>query len=133
MIASVCVLLVAISDVLASHIERDVPPVLIDGVKFTVPNDNGCRGYVRALDTKTGSVMWEKTIFRVWFCPPLPEADVWWVLIKEMKVQDGRILLLSERDKWYSLDPKTRKAKRISAQAVVAEKGESTGQLPPAN
>lgn len=88
-----------------------IEPIVFAGVKYTVPNDRGTLGYVVAEDPVTGKTLWKKTVFRVWICP-LVEHDVQWVFIKEMRLEDGKLILVNERKKAYSLDLKTRKVHR---------------------
>ena len=89
-----------------------IEPVVHGGVRYTVPNDRGTVGYVVASDVVSGKQLWRKTIFRKCICPFL-EHDVQWVFIKQMRLDDGRLVIVNERDKVYSLDLKTRKVKKL--------------------
>jgi len=91
-----------------------VEPIVYQGVRYTVPNDKGTKGYVVASDAGTGQQLWKKTIFRKWICPCL-EHDVQWVFIKRMGLNAGRLILVDERDRRYSLDLRTRSVKRLKA------------------
>jgi hypothetical protein len=91
-----------------------VEPVVYQGVKYIVPNDRGTRGYVEAWDTTTGRRLWEKTVFRTCICPFL-EHDVQWVFTKRMWREGGRLILVSERNKTYALDLRTRKVRKIQS------------------
>ncbi len=101
---------------------------MIDGIRFTAPNDQGFRGYVLAYDAKSGTNLWEKTIYRVIWRFPLPELDLYYCVITEMKAKDGKLLIQNDRKKWYLLDPKTRKVKRIRVEAAGVTKKEPSGQ-----
>lgn len=89
-----------------------IEPVVQAGVRYAVPNDRGTVGYVVASDVATGKELWKKTIFRKCICPCL-EHDVQWVFIKEMRLDGQRLLLVTERDKVYALDLKTRKVRKL--------------------
>ncbi len=88
-----------------------VEPVIHEGVRYTVPNDRGTVGYVVASDVATGRQLWQKTLFRKCLCP-FVEHDVQWVFIKQMRLDGDRLLFVSERDKSYALDLKTRRVKK---------------------
>lgn len=108
--------------VLAKRIPAPVvEPIVHNGVCYTVPNDKGTKGYVVASDPATGKQLWTKTIFRKCICPFL-EHDVQWVFIKQMRLEDRRLVIVNERDKVYSLDLKTRKVKKLTDRT-----GEQTG------
>ncbi len=121
-------IVLAQADAEAKHICPRIEPVLIDGMRFSAPNDQGFRGYVRATDAKTGTNLWEKTIYRVIWRFPLPELDLYYCVITEMKAKDGRLLIQNDRKKWYSLDPKTRRVKRIKTEEAVVTQKETDGQ-----
>ena len=102
--------------VLAKRIPAPVvEPVVHKGVRYMVPNDKGTNGYVVARDASTGKLLWKKTIFRKWICPLL-EHDVQWVFIMQMRLDGERLIFVSERDKIYSLDLKTRRVKKLQDQ-----------------
>jgi hypothetical protein len=92
-----------------------IPPVVHEGVRYTVPNDKGTVGYVVAHEVATGKELWKRTIFRKRLFPLL-EHDVQWVFMKQMQLEGGRLILTDERGKTYSLDLKTRKVKRLKEQ-----------------
>jgi hypothetical protein len=99
--------------VLAKRIPAPViEPIVHTGIRYTVPNDRGTVGYVVAVEAATGKELWRKTIFRKMLNPIL-EHDVQWVFIKQMRLDGERLLLVSEEDKMYSLDLKTRKVKKV--------------------
>jgi hypothetical protein len=89
-----------------------IPPIIHEGIRYTVPNDKGTVGYVVAWDSATGKQLWKKTLFRKLLIPLL-EPDVQWVFVRTMRLEDKHLLFLDERNKRYSLDLKTRKAKRL--------------------
>jgi len=92
----------------------NVEPVIHDGVKYVAPNDNGRRGYIEAWDVKTGTKLWEQTIFENRI-NRLLEEDVQWIFIKSLEVWDGKVMIADERNRSYSLDPKTRTVAKLAA------------------
>lgn len=90
-----------------------VQPVVYQGVRNEAPNDKGAAGYVEAWDVVSEKRLWKKTVFRKCICPLL-EHDVQWVFIKRMWREDGRLILVTERNKTYALDLKTRRVQRIA-------------------
>jgi hypothetical protein len=89
-----------------------VEPVIYEGVRYASPNDNGRRAYVQAWDTATNKMLWEVTVFRN-FIVPFPEEDVQHVYIKKMSIRDGKLILVAEDERAYSIDLKTRAVKRL--------------------
>ncbi len=92
-----------------------IDPIVHEGVRYTVPNDKGTKGYVVASDASTGKQLWKKTIFRKCICP-FVEHDVQWVFLKQMRLDAGRLILVDERGRTYSLDLKTHSVKRLKKQ-----------------
>jgi hypothetical protein len=96
-----------------------VEPVVYEGVHFTAPNDNGLRAYVQAWDAETGMKLWEVTVCRN-FIKPWMEECVKQVFIKEMKIVNGKLIVLAERDRAYSVDSKTRAVRRLKSMASTS-------------
>jgi hypothetical protein len=110
--------------VLAKRIPAPVvEPIVHKGVRYTVPNDRGTRGYILARDAATGEQLWKKTVFRKCICPFL-EHDVQWVFIKEMRLEGERLIIVSERGKSYSLNLETRGVKKLKSQTTGATSSE---------
>lgn len=119
--------------VLAKRIPAPViEPVVQKDVRYTVPNDKGTKGYVVAWDDTTGKQLWKKTIFRKWICPLL-EHDVQWVFIKQMRLDGERLIFVTEREKTYSLDLKTRRVKKLKDQTGAQKRAEQTGCSEPSD
>ena len=78
-------------------------PVIYEGIRYVAPNDDGRRGYVEAWNLGTNKKLWELTIFTNGIDPNL-EEDVQWVFIKALNIQDGRLMVTSERGKTYQVD-----------------------------
>ena len=89
-----------------------VPTLKIGNIKIVVPNDNGFRGYVEARDKTSDEKLWDKTIYKVWK-NPFKESDVQWIFIKSISEQDGKVIITDERNRKYSLDPKSKKVQKI--------------------
>jgi hypothetical protein len=84
-----------------------VDPVVYEGVRYVAPNEDGRRGYIEAWYVGTNKKLWELTIFTNPIDPNL-EEDVQWVFIKALDVQDGRLIVTSERGKTYHVDVNTK-------------------------
>ncbi len=84
-----------------------VEPVVSKGIRYVVPNDDGRRGYIEAWNVATNKKLWELTIFTNGIDPNL-EDDVQWVFIKALNIQDGRLMVTSERGKTYQVDVNTK-------------------------
>ena len=85
-----------------------VAPVIQEGVRYTAPNDDGRRAYIEAWNIQTGKKLWDLTVFTNRIDPKL-EADVQWVFIKSMTIQDGRLVITSEKGTVYRIDLTARK------------------------
>ena len=85
-----------------------VAPVIQEGVRYTAPNDDGGRAYIEAWNVQTGRKLWDLTVFTNRIDPKL-EADVQWVFIKSMTIQDGRLVITSEKGTVYRIDLTARK------------------------
>jgi hypothetical protein len=84
-----------------------VDPVIYEGIRYVAPNDDGRRGYIEAWNVGTNKKLWELTIFTNDIDPNL-EEDVQWVFIKALKIQDGRLMVTSERERAYQIDVNTK-------------------------
>jgi len=85
----------------------EVDPVIYEGIRYVAPNDDGRRGYIEAWNVGTNKKLWELTIFTNGIDPNL-EEDVQWVFIKALNIQDGRLMVTSERGKTYQVDVNTK-------------------------
>jgi len=84
-----------------------VEPVIYEGVRYVVPNDDGRRAYIEAWDVRINKKLWDLTAFTNRIDPKL-EEDVQWVFIDKLRVQDGTLMVTSERGKTYQIDLKTK-------------------------
>src|SRR6266404_3968120 len=85
----------------------NVAPVIYEGVRYVAPNNDGRRGYIEAWNVGTNKKLWELTIFTNGIDPNL-EEDVQWVFIKTLNIQDGRLMVTSERGGAYQVDVNTK-------------------------
>ena len=84
-----------------------VDPVINEGIRYVALNEDGRRGYIEAWNVGTNKKLWELTIFTNPIDPNL-EEDVQWVFIKALDVQDGGLIVTSERGKTYHVDINTK-------------------------
>ena len=101
-----------------------VDPVTYEGISYVAPNDDGRRGYIEAWNVATNKKLWELTIFTNAIDPNL-EEDVQWVFIKTLNVQDGRLMITTERGKTCQVDLKT---KAISQSESVSSSSPGTSR-----
>ena len=80
-----------------------VDPVIYEGIRYVAPNEDGRRGYIEAWNVGTDKKLRELTIFTILIDPNL-EEDVQWVFIKALCIQDGGLIVPSERGKTYRVD-----------------------------
>jgi hypothetical protein len=84
-----------------------VDPVIYEAIRYVVPNDDGRRGYIEAWDVASNKKLWELTLFTNRIDPNI-EEDVQWVFIKGLSIQDGRLMVTSERGMTYQVDVNTK-------------------------
>ena len=99
-----------------------VDPVIYEGIRYVAPNDDGRRGYIEAWNVEINKKLWELTIFTNGIDPNL-EEDVQWVFIKELNIQDGRLMVTSESGKTYQVD--------VNTKAITQSNGWILGRFPP--
>ena len=84
-----------------------VDPVVYESVRCVASNDDGRRAYIEAWNVTTNEKLWELTIFTNPI-DPNREEDVQWVFIKSLNIQDGRLMVTTEREKTYQVDLRTK-------------------------
>jgi hypothetical protein len=116
----------------AAQAKRKAPvkilPVTYDGVRYTAPNDDGRRAYVQAWQVTTNKLIWEVTVFRN-IINPLMEEDVQDIYIRQLSFRDGELIVISEDNRAFSVDPKSHHVKRLWK--VPAETPPSDKAMPP--
>lgn len=90
---------------------KPVPPVVRNGVKYTVPNDNGRIGHVVASEDRSGKTLWDIKVFEVQIDPKL-EEDVQWVFITDLKLAGNALRVKDEKSRCFNLDLTSKKVKR---------------------
>jgi hypothetical protein len=104
------------SPAFAKHVlPPSIEPIVHDGVRYIVPNDNGLRAYVEAWDVQTGRRLWTKTVFRHWYLPvPFSDTECTsYEYVASMRLQRDKLILVSERGREYELDMRRRTIRRI--------------------
>src|SRR5258705_9956561 len=99
-----------------------VDPVIYEGIRYVAPNDDGRRGYIEAWNVGTNKKLWELTIFSNGIDPNL-EEDVQWVFIKALNIQDGRLMVTSERGKTYQVDVNTKAIRQPDSLSSPSPRG----------
>jgi hypothetical protein len=94
-----------------------VDPVVYEGIRYVAPNDDGSRGYIEAWNAGTNKKLWELTVFTTGIDPNL-EEDVQWIFIKALRIQDGRLMVTSERGKTYQVDVNTKRITQPDSQSA---------------
>jgi hypothetical protein len=84
-----------------------VEPVIDAGIRYVAPNNDGRRAYIEAWDVQTKKKLWDLTVFANRIDPKL-EEDVQWVFIKAIRVENGVLVVTSERGNTYQIDLKTK-------------------------
>jgi hypothetical protein len=84
-----------------------IQPVVHEGVRYSVPNDEGRRAYIQAKAARSGKLLWELTIFRNPINPKL-EEDVQWVFIKSLRVTKTNLTVVDERNRTWVVNLKSR-------------------------
>ena len=106
------VLMLAVPTIAKRLPAPEIAPVVINGVIYSVPNNNGRKAVVEAWSKDSTMRLWKKTIFSTWINPFL-EEDVQWVFIKNLEILDNQLIITDEKDRQYSLDPGTKKVKQL--------------------
>lgn len=84
---------------------KPVPPVVAEGVEYTVPHDV-LMGLVVATDIKTRTVLWQRQIYTVRSNPDI-EHDVQACYITSLAARSGKLTIKNERGYVYELFLKT--------------------------
>jgi hypothetical protein len=94
-----------------------IEPIVRDGIRYVVPNDKGRHAYVQAWDTSTDRKIWTVTVFRRLYvpCPFLGTECMYFEYLQSMQLEDGHLILTSERGRRFSMDLRTRAVRRIKA------------------
>lgn len=111
------ILLVVLAPFTQVFAERVAPPTIQslenNGIRYEVPNTVEKMGVVLAYDKQSGKRLWEKKVYRV-FINPMVEKDTQWVFIKQIYMEDGKLIVVNEKGKRFELDPVSGKKKQNS-------------------
>jgi hypothetical protein len=100
-----------------------LPAVTNNAVRYIVPNDKGLRAYVEAWDVQSGRKLWSKTIFRHYYIPPFGNECMHFEYLRSMVLQDGTLMLTSDRERTFSLDTGSRAVRRLKAKEPKSAAG----------
>lgn len=104
-------LFLAVSTAFAKRMPApDVPSIAYHGVIYSAKYSQG--GIIEAQNATTKKLLWSKQIYQVHYIADL-ETDVQDVFIKNIKIKNGNLLITDEKDRYYSLNLKTRKIRPI--------------------
>jgi hypothetical protein len=94
---------------------KPIDPLIANGVRFTIPNNEGRRGYVEAWDVKTGKKLWQKTVYKRKYLPlPFAKAEcAHFEYITAAKFEGAEIIVTTERNRRFSLNTADRKVKKL--------------------
>jgi hypothetical protein len=70
-----------------------VEPVVYGGIRYVAPNDDGRRGLLILLIQSDKETARQQTL-----------RNVQWVFIKTLNIQNGKLMVTSERGKTYKVD-----------------------------
>jgi outer membrane protein assembly factor BamB len=79
-----------------------VKPVVVNGIKYVAPNDQGTIGHVQAWNIKTGKKLWDKKLYQIKLDRKL-ETDVQWVFIQELTVNGDRLRIVNEKQQAFTV------------------------------
>lgn len=82
-------------------------PVLYKDIRILTENSSQYNmGIVQAFNTKTNKLIWSKKIYEVNIDSNI-EEDVQLVFIKDMKIENDKLVVINEKNVSYTLDPYT--------------------------
>ncbi|MBX3027170.1 hypothetical protein KF840_19900 [bacterium] len=98
-----------------------IEPVVYQGARIVVPNDDGTRGYIEAYGEATGRKLWDLTIYRVWIWPfSFMETDIQWIFIRSMVLEGNSLAITDEHGRVFCVDLETRTVERVEIAAEAA-------------
>jgi len=98
-------------------VPKPIPPVLRNGVIYSVPHDL-MMGVVVATDLTTGTVLWRRQVYTVRIDPSL-EEDPQDCYITDLQATDDRLRVANERGFVYNLDLETLQVQAVRGALVV--------------
>jgi hypothetical protein len=91
---------------------KDVPPVVANGVRYSVAGD-GRSQYIVTQDAATDKMLWKVLVFRTRIAP-LKEEDNQWVFIDELRLTNRTLFVRDEKSRCYSIDVSAHRVKKQS-------------------
>jgi len=83
-----------------------IPPLQYRNIKLIAENSSPDNmGIVQAFNSNTNKLIWSKKVYSVKIKPYI-EADTQWIFIKEMKIENDKLIVINEKLKKYILDPR---------------------------
>ena len=84
-----------------------ITPIIYKDIKIVAENSSPYdMGIVQAFDINTNKLIWSKQVYKVKLKSNV-EADTQWVFIKDMKIDEDKLVVINERQKMFTLDPIT--------------------------
>ncbi len=93
---------------------KSVQPVIYKDIKYVAIHwgkSRGLRqngGYIEAFKVRTGKRLWILRVYKIKYKSDL-EKDVQDVFITSMKIKNGTLVVMNEKDEVYSVNLRTRK------------------------
>ena len=86
-----------------------ISPIIYKDIKIVAENSSpNNMGIVEAFNVNTNKLIWSKKVYKVKIKPGV-EEDTQWIFIKEIKINNDKLLVVNEYNKIYQVDPNTGK------------------------
>jgi hypothetical protein len=89
--------------------------ITIENIEYKASYEMGKllqKAYIEARNIESDELMWKIKIYQI-ILNPVKEHDVQWVMITEVKEENGKLIISNEKKEKFSLDLKTLKIKKI--------------------
>jgi hypothetical protein len=84
-----------------------IPPIIYKDIKIVAENSSPDNmGIVQAFNVKTNKLIWSTKVYGVKIEPGI-EEDTQWIFIKEIKINNDKLLVVNEKNKTFQVDPNT--------------------------
>ena len=92
-----------------SSLPAKISPVIYNDLRIVAENNSSDNmGIVQAFNVNTNKLIWSKKIYKVEIKSGI-EEDTQWIFIKEIKIDNDKLLVVNESNKIYEVDPNTGK------------------------
>jgi len=92
-----------------SSLPAKISPVIYNDLRIVAENNSPDNmGIVQAFNENTNKLIWSKKIYKVKIKSGI-EEDTQWIFIKEIKIDNDKLLIVNESNKIYEVDPNTGK------------------------